>query len=105
MSVVSTDSTNTLFSEENSNSSSWGRTSFTAQHCRPLRPPAERFSGYLSHPHEKIDSHAAYAATQSGPEPDSAHTVRASGRGAKVYAPDTLIDSLSQCHDQQLLDL
>lgn len=70
MSVASTDSTNTFSSEENSNSSSSGRTSFTAQHCRPHRTPTGRFSGYLSQPHEEIDRHAAYATTRSGPEPN-----------------------------------
>lgn len=71
MSVVSTDSTSTFSSEENSNSSSCGRTSFTAQHCRPRRPPAGRFPGYLRHPHDEIGSDATYATTRSGPEPEN----------------------------------
>lgn len=57
------------FSEENGNSSSCGCASFTAQHCRPHCTPAGRFSGCLSHLHEKNYSPVAYATIPSGTKP------------------------------------
>lgn len=90
MSVVTTDSANTFSTEENSNSSSCSRTSFTAQHCRPHRTPAGRFSGYLSRRSDEIDSHAAYATTPSGPEPECVNNATWPGGSRNCWRPTPL---------------
>jgi hypothetical protein len=90
VSATSTDTTDTPSTDENSDSSSCGRTSITPQHCRPRRTCPGRFSGDLPCHHMKINGHALYATTRSGPELPNGSTRFAAASFAATCSGDAL---------------